>query len=174
MIMVPVMMVMMISSDGATRGRVRDQLQGRHHRCAQVSFLAMINALKHGFQKKAFCSWFYSKASVIPTQGTFLEKTLEHGRAVARRELWWFSSRWLFLPCLMFGVFTLIIIITMFDDNFQYIWSLSLWFLMITCTIYDHTYHLIMILYCFDPDELFNWKKRKQRVLFWFHPTFLW
>ena len=52
--MVPVMMVMMISSDGATRGRVCDQLQGRHHRCAQVSFLAVINMLKHVFSEKGF------------------------------------------------------------------------------------------------------------------------
>ena len=67
-----------------------------------------------------------------------------------------------------------LIIIVMFDDNFQYFWSLSLSCLMITCILSDHTYHLIKISYCFDPDELFNWKKRKQRVLFWFHPTFLW
>ena len=59
--MVTVMMTTTIASDGAARGRVRDQLQGRHHRCAQVSFLAMINALKHVFQKLHFASDFVPK-----------------------------------------------------------------------------------------------------------------
>ena len=69
------MMVMMISSDGAARRRVCDQLQGRHHRCAQVSFLAMINAFKV-FKNRHFAS------DLIPKPQLFLLKVRSW------RELW--------------------------------------------------------------------------------------
>ena len=134
MIMVTVMMVMMISSDGATRGRVCDQLQGRHHRCAQVSFFCHDQYAQGWFSEIGILLLIlfnYSYSRYVPGENSGARKS-------SRKKGTLMILIKVIIIAIMMIIFTL-------PDHFHYVRSLSLLCLMITCIISDHTYHLIKI-----------------------------